>query len=57
MQYANDETLIGIDPESETVIIVFPDQTKHLLLSVEQAEAFAYALLQKANLIRTRQSN
>jgi hypothetical protein len=51
------KTAIGIDPTSQTVVIVFPEPVTQLALSPEQAEAFGNELLRQANLLRLQQSN
>jgi hypothetical protein len=44
------QTAIGIEPETQTVTVIFPAPVTYLRLSVEQAESFAKALLEQAKL-------
>jgi hypothetical protein len=53
----NDKTAIGIEPNTQTIVIVFPEPKTHLVLSPEQAQALANDLLEKVKILRLQQIN
>ncbi|NJO76148.1 MAG: hypothetical protein HC833_21790 [Leptolyngbyaceae cyanobacterium RM1_406_9] len=44
-------TFIGTDPETQTVVVVFPQPVKQLVLTTVQAQALATALMQRVLLL------
>jgi hypothetical protein len=51
------QTAIGVEPETQTVTVIFPAPVTYLRLSVEQAESFAKALLEQAKLLKQQIQN
>lgn len=54
---SNRKTAIGINPELQTVVVVFPEPLSQLSLSPEQAEEFGKALIERAKQLKIQQSN
>lgn len=54
---SNQPSIIANDPTNQTIVVIFPKPLSHLVLTPQQAEAFAAELIARTKQIQVQQSN